>query len=744
VFIARDNDKWIFQNLIMNVQCNLLIITDTYVGQPGGSERHLFNFLKTVSSDFKINAMQLIPTGNPMLEDGVFQGKDNIRLHSRPIVGVRSIAMVKLIIELWLLIRTNKIDVVASYHEKSDIVNFILKCLPGISIKTVSSKRDMGFKLDGYLKKIMHVITPRLKNITCPSQSIADQMISEFSTESKYTHVIKNGVDLKEYRVTNSSQKQALKKKLGILESSNVLTTIGWLKPIKGHKYLLEAFAIFNSKINEEWILILLGEGELRGELEKQAEKLGIAKNVMFAGVQKNVQDWLGASDLAVTATLSEGLSNALIEACASGLPVVATNVGGNPEIVEHNGNGLLVEAEDSAGLASALLEVASTTEMKMRMGTYSRKKAEVEFSTVSMTNQLEKLYLSLKFKCNNPIKSIVRKIGSGAKNWVKYTLALVCHYSGYNYLSIKMSRAHYILMMHRFDDNPDQLNISLPESYLINVINWSSQYGSIVTLSEMLGSQSPAVRVSLTFDDGYKNIKPLKNISYLGKIIPATVYLSTIFMDSKAELWAVDLEAMINNTQEPFLDLQKYNLGAYPLYSKHQKNKCLTALNKLLKNMHPKTIKKMVDNIHEELKEPFLNRNTFLNWTDVVELSESGIDIGGHTHSHTITSQITEGELSKELAISNDLIKQHIGKSVKHFAYPNGQKKDIADFAIDILKSNNYSSAVTTIEGPNKFGSDPYMLKRFNLSKSRIESPWGSPSKAMYTTLLVNPLKFH
>ena len=380
----------------METQCRLLIITDTCVCTQGGSERHLFNFFKSVSSAFKIDAIQLIPSGNPMLKDGIFQSNKNISLHSHPIEGIRSIAMFKLIYELWRLIRKNNVQIVVSYHEKSDIINFILKYLPGISIKTVSSKRDMGFKLHGHLKTIMQFITPKLKNITCPSQSIADQMVAEFTTQKQHTHVIKNGVNLDSYQVSTDQQKKALKQTLGIAAKTKVMISIGWLKPIKGHKYLLDAFAQFTLSCTEDWTLLLLGEGELERALKKQAEALGVSDKVMFVGVQQNVNEWLGASDLAVTATLSEGLSNALIEATAVGLPIVATDVGGNPEVVEHGGTGLLVAVKDSQALAHAMLKITSDKILNKSMCIQARERAESDFSNVAMVNNLEELYKSL------------------------------------------------------------------------------------------------------------------------------------------------------------------------------------------------------------------------------------------------------------------------------------------------------------------------------------------------------------
>lgn len=381
----------------MSEKCRIVILTDTYVGTPGGSERHLHNFLSSISTDFEVDAVQMSPSGNPMLADGALSNKEHVCLYSRPVSNVRSIATLKLIFELWLLIRKKNVDIVVSYHEKSDIINFILKYLPGTKIKTVTSKRDMGFKLTANLKKIMQFVTPRLENITAPSKSIAKQMVKEYSTDVNTTHVINNGVDLSIYGVASSEKKASLRLQLNLPVASKIISVVGSLKPIKGHKYLIEAFS--NCKIPEAkgWKLILLGSGELEDELKRQAQDAGIADRVMFAGFQGNIQDWLGASDLVVSSSLSEGLSNALVEATASGLPVVATDVGGNPEVVENMFNGLLVKAGSAECLASAIIKIMTNKGLYSEMCLNARRKAEDNFSNLVMVHKLEELYRSLK-----------------------------------------------------------------------------------------------------------------------------------------------------------------------------------------------------------------------------------------------------------------------------------------------------------------------------------------------------------
>lgn len=377
--------------------CKLLIITDTYVGQPGGSERHLYNFMCAVADNFDIDVIQLNPSGNPGIDDGFLNGRKNIRLFSVPLQSLRSIQALQVIWKMWVLCAFKRKHLVVSYHEKSDVLNWLLSKLPGISARHISSKRDMGFKLSGKLKQLMQRINKHFYAITAPSNSIAEQMKTDYGVREEKIFTVHNGVDLELYQVKKESEKKQYRDALLIPQDKKILLSIGWLKPVKGYTYLLDAFAELNKEFPAEHFLLIVGEGPLLDELSEQALHQGISHLVRFTGFQKNVQDWMAAADLLVSATLSEGLSNALVEATASGLPIVATNVGGNPEVVEHGFNGILVPSEDSQALADALIDLARNTDTMQRMAINARIKAEKDFSNTAMVEKLEDVYLSLK-----------------------------------------------------------------------------------------------------------------------------------------------------------------------------------------------------------------------------------------------------------------------------------------------------------------------------------------------------------
>ena len=131
--------------------------------------------------------------------------------------------------------------------------------------------------------------------------------------------------------------------------------------------------------------LVLLGDGALRDELEAQAAELGIADRVTFAGQVPDARSLLPAADIALLSSVSEGLSVSLLEAMAARLPVVATNVGGNPELVVKNETGLLTPTGDDAALAAALVALLGDAARRAALGAAGRARVVEQFTSERM-----------------------------------------------------------------------------------------------------------------------------------------------------------------------------------------------------------------------------------------------------------------------------------------------------------------------------------------------------------------------
>ncbi|HEX2980943.1 MAG TPA: glycosyltransferase [Anaerolineaceae bacterium] len=166
---------------------------------------------------------------------------------------------------------------------------------------------------------------------------------------------ISNGVDVPRYR--QMSNRRATRSSLGLRESDYVIILVGTLKEQKGHCYLIEAAAPLIAE-NPSIHILFAGDGELGEPLRRQVAQAGLEKNIHFLGSRNDIPDLLAASDTFVLPSLWEGLPMALIEAMASGLPVIATQVSGSEQVVETEQTGILVPPGDALELRRALVRI--------------------------------------------------------------------------------------------------------------------------------------------------------------------------------------------------------------------------------------------------------------------------------------------------------------------------------------------------------------------------------------------------
>jgi glycosyltransferase involved in cell wall biosynthesis len=169
----------------------------------------------------------------------------------------------------------------------------------------------------------------------------------------------------------------------------------GALIPIKGYDVLLEAFGELAAS-GVPFELLLAGDGPERNRLERQAISLGIGERVKFLGEIDDVPALLSTAHIAVHPSRSEGLSNTILEAMAEGLPVVATNVGGTPEIINDNRSGLLVPPNDAHSLAAKVRLLLDRPDLRAQLGSAGLEVVRQRFNVERVATQYEHIYESV------------------------------------------------------------------------------------------------------------------------------------------------------------------------------------------------------------------------------------------------------------------------------------------------------------------------------------------------------------
>jgi glycosyltransferase involved in cell wall biosynthesis len=206
-------------------------------------------------------------------------------------------------------------------------------------------------------------------------------------------HVIPNGIDAPKYGL--AADVAGLRTQLGLDPSRKYVACVARFHPVKDHRTLIEAFASV-AAAHHDADLLLVGDGALRPELEQQCRDLNLSSRVRFLGVRHDVADLLRAADVFALTSVSEAASITLLEAMGSGLPVVVTRVGGNPEIVREGVDGFLAARGDAKAIASALVRLLDEPDLATELGASGATRVQSTFRLDQTVDKYYELYSML------------------------------------------------------------------------------------------------------------------------------------------------------------------------------------------------------------------------------------------------------------------------------------------------------------------------------------------------------------
>ena len=223
------------------------------------------------------------------------------------------------------------------------------------------------------------------------SNAVRNKLIQDYGYPRAKTVAILNGVDLQHYARSKSSSSAGKKTELGLVESDPLVLCISNLNPQKRIDVLLDAFFIV-SRNHPRARCIILGSGPLESVLQGKAVELALGDKVMFKGHVSDVRSYLDVADLFVLSSDKEGLPLSLGEAMAYGIPCIATNVGGNKEIVLHGQTGILVKPGSPEEFAAAIEYLLAHPEERSRMGVNARRRVQEHFNIEDSMRRLKRV----------------------------------------------------------------------------------------------------------------------------------------------------------------------------------------------------------------------------------------------------------------------------------------------------------------------------------------------------------------
>jgi glycosyltransferase involved in cell wall biosynthesis len=237
------------------------------------------------------------------------------------------------------------------------------------------------------------------------SRAVLDQLRAEVGDFSKLA-LIHNGVEIPE--PIAAAERQRARQSLRIGDDVLVVTVVANLLSYKGHADLIDALALLKGELLRPWVLLAIGRDDGVGDqLRQQAKALDLESNIMWLGEQAAVDQLLRGSDIFVLPSREEGFSNALLEAMAVGLPVIATAVGGNLDAIVDNESGMLTPSGNPRELAAAILRLANDANLRRHFAAQARLRAQKYFSFEACVRQYEKLYWAM----NEPKPKCVAEI---------------------------------------------------------------------------------------------------------------------------------------------------------------------------------------------------------------------------------------------------------------------------------------------------------------------------------------------
>ncbi|RJR21250.1 MAG: glycosyltransferase family 1 protein [Nitrospiraceae bacterium] len=303
------------------------------------------------------------------------------------IMPMRKLYDVDSIARLTKFLKDNRFDVVNTHSGVDSWIGGISARFA--SVPVLARTRHLNLPLKRNLLNFIHYLPDVY--ITC-GDNMKDHLVKGCGFPAHKVVSIPTGVSPEFFNVKKNPEART---RYGFDADSIVITNVGILRSIKGHEVTLKAVkAVVSAYPRARFLLV--GDGPRKDILERLVQDLGISKHVIFTGFVKDIPEIYSFSDISVLSSWSEGLPQSLMQAMAAGVPVVATKVGGVPEVVIHEKTGLLIESGDHEGLAKGIIRLLGHPDMSAQFAEHARRLVMEGHSAGHMVDKIEGLYNKL------------------------------------------------------------------------------------------------------------------------------------------------------------------------------------------------------------------------------------------------------------------------------------------------------------------------------------------------------------
>ncbi len=296
-------------------------------------------------------------------------------------------------VDLSRLMKKKHIHIVRTHRYHPNVYGRVAAFLAGVPV-IVASVHD-NYRMDKRPKRriVNHILSKITDKIVAVSESIKKDIVRYDKIDPSKILVIPNGVDTERFNPEGNFAN--IKEEFLIKDNDIVIGFVGRIVPAKGLEYLIDTLSYLKEEFKNLKLLII-GEGSLVDGLKEKSKENNVNDSVIFTGRRRDIPDILSCIDIFVMPSIAEGLPNALLEAMAMGKPIVATEVGGIPEVIKNGSNGQLVPPRDPGALAMAIKEFIGNGQLATKMGQAARNLVLDNYSIGKTAQKWQSLYLSI------------------------------------------------------------------------------------------------------------------------------------------------------------------------------------------------------------------------------------------------------------------------------------------------------------------------------------------------------------
>lgn len=366
----------------------------------GGTEKQVVNLVRKMDHSRFDLSFGCLKCWGSMLDDISSQQIDVTEYPVRNLYGYKALRQQY---RFSASLRKRKIQIVHSYNFYANVFSLPAARFADVPCR-VASIRDMGIYLTPAQQKVQKLVCRLADKIVVNADAIRNWLVDQGYRPEKIV-TIRNGLDIAKYRRNSGGRK--IRQELDLPPDAPVVLMLSRLNPQKGVEYFLAAAAQVRQRFPGAYFLVVgdefIREGderkpdlEYRKKLHEMAAQLGIGNHIRFTGMRSDVPEILAAANVSVLPSFSEGISNTVLESMAAGVPMVATHVGGTPEVIQDQQHGLLVAPGSVPALAEAICAILENPLLARRLSEQAKLRVETGFSLDRMVRETQNLYAYL------------------------------------------------------------------------------------------------------------------------------------------------------------------------------------------------------------------------------------------------------------------------------------------------------------------------------------------------------------